>query len=243
MHLGLIGKSLSHSWSKRYFEQKFEREGLADHRYELFELDRIEQFPELSESNHELVGLNVTVPYKESIIPYLADLSPAAKSIGAVNTLKRTPKGWTGHNTDVIGFEKLLAEVGGEHQGPALILGTGGASKAVQYVLRHRAIQFQLVSRSAEKGLTYDQLTPTLIQNHPLIIQTTPVGMFPDGEAVLPFPFEALTSQHVVIDLIYNPEETEFMKRAVAQGATVANGLAMLHGQAEESWGIWEESR
>lgn len=239
MRLGLIGKKLGHSWSQRYFQQKFQQLGLEDYSYELFELADISELPRLLHDNPDLRGLNVTVPYKQSIIPYLDELTEEARAIGAVNTLERKGTKWIGHNTDVIGFGALLDEMAPKSKGPVLILGTGGAAQAVRYVLEQRSIPYQFVSRNAAQGLIYSDLTGQIVKEHPLIIQTTPVGMYPKVNEVLPFPFEALDKGHTVIDLIYNPEQTEFMKRAAERGAKVANGLTMLQAQAEASWKIW----
>lgn len=206
-----------------------------------------------------LSGFNVTIPYKEAFIPYLDELDSAAKEIGAVNTVKVFPDGrLKGYNTDVIGFEFLLGKRASDnrhceggtieaiHIAPttmALILGTGGASKAVQYVLKKNHIPYHLVSRDAMKGdYTYDQLTPEIIKEHLLIINTTPVGMAPNIEAAPAIPYDAITNQHTLIDLIYNPEETLFLRHGREHGATTANGLPMLYAQAEAAWKIWNDS-
>lgn len=236
---GLIGHPLGHSFSKAYFTEKFEKENL-DCEYLNYDLDDISAVKTLASSQH-LKGFNVTIPYKEAIIPYLSELDPVAKEVGAVNTVKVLPDGrFKGYNTDVIGFDLSLR--GAKRRGNlcALILGTGGASKAVQYVLHRKGIPFHVVSRYPQKGdVTYEDLTRMTIQDHPLIINTTPVGMAPSTSASPNIPYEAITPQHILFDLIYNPEETLFLRYGRESGATTINGLAMLHAQAEASWTIF----
>lgn len=237
MKYGLIGHPLGHSFSKDYFTKKFEREGL-DCEYSNYDLEDISMVRQL-----KLSGFNVTIPYKEAIIPYLDELDPMAKEIGAVNTVKVLPDGrLKGYNTDVIGFSVALHSILLTPHS-ALILGTGGASKAVQYVLKKHRITYHLASRDAKKGdFAYDQLTPEVIKEHLLLINTTPVGMAPNIDMAPAIPYEAITPQHTLIDLIYNPEETLFLQRGRQHGATTNNGLAMLHAQAEASWKIWNDS-
>ena len=239
-HFGLIGHPLGHSFSKAYFTAKFEREGL-DCEYQNYD---IEDVSIIKQSN--LTGFNVTIPYKESIIPYLDELDPTAKEIGAVNTVKALPDGrLKGYNTDVIGFESswIASAKGLAMTTTALVLGTGGASKAVQYVLRKHRIAFHLVSRNPEKGdYTYAQLTPDIIKEHLLIINTTPVGMAPNIGMAPDIPYEAISDKHLLIDLIYNPEETLFLRHGKKHGANTVNGLTMLYSQAEASWKIWNDS-
>ena len=230
---GLIGHPLSHSFSKTHFTEKFEREGL-DCEYENYDIDDIALVREL-----DLSGFNVTSPYKEAIIPYLDELNPIAAEVGAVNTVKVLPDGrLIGYNTDVIGFAETV--FGAELQKTALILGTGGASKAVQYALRQLGIRYSIVSRSTSKGdYHYEELTPEIIQSHLLIVNATPVGMAPNVNEAPNIPYDAITPQHTLIDLIYNPEETLFLRKGKEHGATTINGLTMLHAQAEASWEIW----
>ena len=236
-NFGLIGKGISYSFSKRYFEEKFRKLFLDNYRYQIYDLDSIEEIVELI-TKEELSGFNVTIPYKEKIIPFLSELSPEAMEIGAVNTVAVKNGQLIGFNTDTFGFEQTLNIVGRAHHDKALILGNGGAAKAVQYVLNQKGIPFKIVSRKAE--LNFDTITPELVKEHPLIIQCTPVGTFPEVSSVLPFPFEALGAGHLVIDLIYNPSYTEFIQRASKQDAKCVNGYFMLEQQAEKAWKIWE---
>ena len=230
---GLIGHPLSHSFSKTYFTEKFEREGL-DCEYENYDIDDIALVRDV-----DLSGFNVTSPYKEAIIPYLDELDPIAAEVGAVNTVKVLPNGrLIGYNTDVIGFAETV--FGAELQKTALILGTGGASKAVQYALRQLGIRYSIVSRSIGKGdYQYEELTPEIIQSHLLIVNATPVGMAPNINEAPNLPYDAITPQHTLIDLIYNPDETLFLRKGKEHDAITINGLTMLHAQAEASWEIW----
>lgn len=240
---GLIGYPLGHSFSQKYFSEKFAREGIADTRYELFPLENIADLPNLLLKNPDLRGLNVTIPHKEAVMPFLDELDETARAVGAVNCIKNENQKLTGFNTDVIGFEKTL-EIGHwmlENK-PVLILGTGGASKAVAYVLKKRGISYQFVSRSPKKEnqISYDDL-PLVIHQSSFIINTTPLGMAPRTDACPDLPFERLTAEHFVYDLIYNPAETLLLQRARAQGCNVKNGLEMLHLQAEAAWEIWQK--
>lgn len=241
---GLIGKKLGHSFSKKYFTEKFEQNGILDAVYDLYELSTIDQLPELLEANPELVGLNVTVPYKEVVIPYLDKLDKTAARIGAVNTISIKGGKTEGLNTDYIGFINALESFYPVKQpGKTLVLGTGGASKAVITALSDLDIPYQLVSRTAGGGrLTYEAVTPALLQEHDLIINTTPLGMHPDTEAFPPLPYRALTPQHYLYDLVYNPEYTAFLKKGQDAGAHIMNGLGMLYGQAEAAWKIWNKA-
>ena len=246
LHLyGLIGYPLSHSFSKRYFNEKFRREGLESYYYELFPLEKIEALPALLKAHPNLRGLNVTIPYKQQVMSYLDKLEEGAASVGAVNTIKIREGRLTGYNTDVYGFERSLRQFLKDKEGAiaglqALVLGTGGASKAVAYVLQKMGIPFQLVSRNNKPEiLTYQKLNETLMQDHRLIINTTPLGMLPKVETYPEIPFQHIGPQHLLYDLVYNPEETTFMARGRQQGAAVHNGLAMLHLQAEKAWEIW----
>lgn len=241
-HYGLIGHPLGHSFSKAYFTEKFCREGL-DCEYQNYDIEDLSLIRKTG-----LNGFNVTIPYKEAILPYLDELDPVAAEVGAVNTVKVLDDGqWIGYNTDVIGLNTIIPKALPWARGKlplrgALVLGTGGASKAVQYVLRKNGIPFHLVSRSTERGdLTYAMLTPEIIQSHLLIVNATPVGMAPNIDEAPDIPYEAVTPQHTLFDLIYNPEETLFLRKGRCNGATTINGLAMLHAQAEASWMIWNE--
>ena len=242
---GLIGRTLGHSFSARYFADKFQREGLADtHRYDLFELPEIECVEELITTTEDLVGFNVTIPYKQQIIPYLDSLSTEARNIGAVNCVKIEPDGrLTGHNTDIDGIRLSLDKLlGGVEIDAALVLGTGGASQAVQYVLAERNIPYSIVSRDSCKGnLTYDDLKVEITSSHHLIINSSPVGMYPHVDQCPDIPYELLTTDHYLFDLVYNPERTLFAERAATMGAHTLCGLDMLYAQAESAWRIWNE--
>ena len=236
---GLIGHPVSHSFSKGFFEKKFERENIKDCRYDMFDLKSIQDVIDLKK-NPYLKGLNVTVPYKKSIIPLLDFISEEAIKIGAVNTIKITDGKWFGYNTDVIGFEKSLVPLLSPAIKNALILGTGGASLAVRYVLEKLGIYFSFVSRNLENAdYRYKDLSESVLNTHQLIINTTPLGMFPDINKMPEIPLKYLTLNHLVCDLIYNPEETFLLKNAAFAGCQIKNGLEMLHIQAEESWKIW----
>jgi shikimate dehydrogenase len=237
---GLIGYPLGHSFSKKYFEAKFEKEGIKDCLYDLYEIEDITLFPKIVKENPELIGMNVTIPYKEKVIPYLDQLDPACQKIGAVNTIQFLNGKTIGHNTDVIGFEKSLLPLLKNHHQNALILGTGGAAKAVQFVLEKLNISFKYVSRKkAKEHLLYTDLNEEIIEKYTLIINTTPLGMFPKIDNLPNLPYQFISKKHLVYDLIYNPLETAFLQKAKAQGATIKNGLEMLQIQAEESWKIW----
>lgn len=240
---GLIGYPLSHSFSKGYFAEKFKKENIHDAHYEVFPIPDITLFPDLVHRSHNLRGLNVTIPYKEQVIPYLDALDPEAEAIGAVNTIKIEHGKTTGYNSDVWGFEKSLLPQLQPYHLHALILGTGGASKAVAFVLDKLGITYRYVSRNAtEEILGYAQLTPELIAEHKLIVNCSPLGMYPNVEACPDIPYAAITEHHLLYDLIYNPEETRFLQQGKAQGAATKNGLEMLVLQAERSWQIWNES-
>lgn len=236
--LGLIGKNISYSYSKKYFEEKFRSLGLDDHRYDLFDAQETADVGKIL-NTEGLIGANVTIPYKEKIIKYLNDLSPEAQEIGAVNCIKISNGVKTGYNTDAFGFEALLEKYRGEHHNSGLILGNGGAAKAVAYVLKQKGIAHRTVSRSG--SLNFQNLSAELVAKHLLIVQCTPVGTFPHVNDVLDFPFEALTERHLVIDLIYNPEVTEFLHQSKEYGAQTANGYLMLQQQAEKAWEIWRQ--
>ena len=244
---GLIGFPLGHSFSASFFNEKFSREGI-DASYRNFELEDLGQLMELLAEIPEIRGLNVTIPYKQQIIPYLTSLSPLAKAIGAVNTIKLThqPDGTLtaleGHNTDAPAFARTLAPLLPLKAIRALVLGTGGASKAVCAALDSLAIGYTLVSRTpGADRLGYEDLTPKVIKDNLLIVNTTPLGMHPNTDACPPIPYELLTPDHICYDLVYNPEQTLFMARAARQGAKVKNGLDMLHLQALLAWQIWQQ--
>lgn len=237
---GLIGYPLGHSFSKKYFTEKFEREGISDCQYETYPIDSIERLPELIRSIPDLRGLNVTIPYKEKVIPYLADRSEVVKQTGACNCILVREGQLTGHNTDVIGFRQSLERSFPSLPATALVLGTGGAAKAVEYVLKQLKISFRYVSRKPSvNNLSYEQVSPSLLAQTHLLINTTPLGMQPHITEAPPIPYEAIGKDHCLFDLIYNPAETLFLRKGLAQGARVRNGLEMLVIQAEESWKIW----
>ena len=242
---GLIGKKLGHSFSKKYFTEKFAREGISS-QYELYELPSIEEFLGLWEKYPRLKGLNVTIPYKAEVIPYLDLLMPEAYSVHAVNTIRRDKEGLIGYNSDIHGFWTSLENfLAGAEPSAALILGTGGAARAVAYVLEHFAKipEITYVSRnpSGPGQMSYANVAQAQLEAYPLIINTTPLGMYPEISSAPPIPYEQLNSNHFVYDLVYNPEETRFLSLAKAQGAKVLNGMPMLIGQAEKSWEFWNE--
>lgn len=243
--LGLIGRTLGHSFSAKYFAEKFEREGLSEEfSYELFELPDIGDVEDLIAENSNLIGFNVTIPYKEQIIPYLDDLSDEAREIGAVNCVKILSDGRrVGYNTDVDGIRLTLDRLlTGEKVDSALVLGSGGASKAVKFVLGERGIECVVVSRNSTSGdITYDELSQEVIADNRLIINASPVGTFPNVDAAPALPYHLLTSEHRLFDLVYNPELTLFMKRGAERGARVVSGIDMLYAQAESAWRIWNE--
>ncbi len=241
-HFGLIGKPLSHSFSQRWFTEKFEREGLTDHRYLPYELERIDELPELLKGKKGLIGLNVTIPYKQTVIPFLDAVDPMAAAVGAVNTIHLVDGRATGYNTDVHGFRSTLLPLLDGKKPRALVLGSGGASRAVAFVLRELGIKFRVVSRSRERGdLTWDLLEPIMVSVSPLIINTTPLGMYPSVNSCPDLPYDAIGEKHVLIDLVYNPEETLFLRNGRERGAHTANGMGMLEAQAEASWRIWTQ--
>lgn len=238
---GLIGYPLTHSFSKHYFTEKFQREGIAEARYDTFPLESIEQFPQLLNRVEGLCGLNVTIPYKKEVLAYLDSLDPAAAAIGAVNCIRITDGKLIGFNTDAIGFEQSLIPLLKPHHQQALILGTGGASFAVKYVLEKLGIAFSFVSRTAtiDGMFSYADLGESEMNRYTLIVNTTPVGMSPHTEEAPDIPYTFLGGQHLLYDLIYNPERTQFLKFGERQGSQIKNGLEMLHLQAEGSWSIW----
>ena len=238
-HFGLIGRELGHSFSAKFFNAKFKSEEI-DADYQLFEIESIIKLGELLGRN-PLDGFNVTIPYKESIIPYLDDLSDVAREVRAVNCVEVRNGKLIGHNTDVTGIEATLHWLEADEGCKALVLGTGGASKAVQYVLRKRGVEFKVVSRDSNRGdATYETLTAEIITEHKLIINTTPVGMYPNVDEAPAIDFEAIGSDHRIFDLIYNPAQTELLRRAEEHGAHTMGGMLMLQTQAIASWHIWK---
>ena len=237
---GLIGYPLGHSFSKKYFADKFEREGITGNVYELYPLEQIGQIEELLNSNPNLAGLNVTIPYKEQVIAYLDSMSPVVDEIGACNCIHIQEGRLMGHNTDVIGFSRSLLPKLEPHHKQALILGTGGSSKAVAYTLKELNIPFLQVSRNPSEGMIgYEEMDQSMLEAHTLLINTTPVGMYPDIEKAPAIPYQFIGAGHYLFDLVYNPERTRFLQEGVLRGATVENGSDMLVIQAEASWEIW----
>lgn len=237
---GLIGRPLKHSFSQNYFTKKFQREALTDCAYENFELERIEQLPAILKAHAGLRGLNVTIPYKKEVIRFLDFNNDIVEAVGACNCIKIEKGKLYGYNTDVIGFKKSLQPFLKSHHQKALVLGTGGSSGAVQYALGQLGIEYTLVSRhKTGNAITYDALDETFLKAHTIIINTTPVGMFPNMEAAPDLPYGFIDETHLLFDLIYNPEKTLFLQKGEARGATVANGYEMLLRQADESWAIW----
>ncbi|HET6540917.1 MAG TPA: shikimate dehydrogenase [Chryseolinea sp.] len=240
---GLIGATVSHSFSKSYFDEKFFREGLRDYHYELFPLKNISDLEPLLKDTKGLTGLNVTIPYKEQVLKYLDEVDAFAKKVGAVNVIKIKDGKLKGYNTDSEAFYETIEKWLPKGQGiKALILGTGGSSKAVMEALKKLKIEFTLVSREAKKDmLTYKYLEkhPQTISESLLIVNTTPLGMSPNTETMPSIDFEHIGPDHFVYDLIYNPARTMFLQKAEMRGATIKNGLEMLHIQAEKSWVIW----
>lgn len=238
---GLIGKTLKHSFSQKYFEEKFQREQITDASYSLFELSDINQLTEFIRQHPQLVGFNVTIPYKQQIIPYLDELSEEAAAVNAVNTVVIERVGGQiltkGHNTDIIGFRESLREVDLPKQ--ALVLGTGGAAAAVTYVLENLGCRCTAISRDPQRGLPYSALNADIIRQHKFIVNCTPLGTYPNINEKPDIPYEGLSGEHFLYDLVYNPSETAFLKEGILRGAKVQNGLQMLHAQAEASWRIW----
>ncbi|MFY0253751.1 shikimate dehydrogenase family protein [Chitinophaga sp. 30R24] len=237
---GLIGYPLSHSFSKGFFKEKFEKENIAGCLYENFPIPAITELPNLLAQQPQLQGLNVTIPYKEAVIPYLDELSKAAAQIGAVNCIQIENGRKKGYNTDVIGFSKSLQPLLQPQHTHALVLGTGGAAKAIMYALQQLGIAYTVVSRKAGNGaVPYESLTQSVMEQHTLIVNTTPLGMYPQVDTLPEIPYQHLTSRHLLYDLVYNPAETAFLQKGAAQGAAVKNGHEMLILQAEASWEIW----
>ncbi|RIV69821.1 shikimate dehydrogenase family protein [Flagellimonas aequoris] len=236
---GLLGRNISYSFSQGYFTQKFKDLGLNGYSYENFDIQRIEELESVLSQSH-IKGLNVTIPYKEEVIPFLDELDAKAGKIGAVNTIKITEKGLKGFNTDAYGFQKSLEPFLKSHHTKALILGTGGASKAVRFVLDELGIANTYVSRHKKASqFSYDELDREVIEGHTLIINCTPLGTYPNIAEKPNIPYQFLNKDHLLYDLIYNPEKTTFLALGEASGASICNGLQMLKLQAEKAWEIW----
>lgn len=240
---GLIGRTLTHSFSKDFFQKKFEENGIADCVYDNFELQTIDEFSQLLKNNPDLKGLNVTIPYKEDVLPFLTDCNHIVKEIGACNCIRIEGEQRIGYNTDVTGFWKSLQPKLKHHHKRALILGTGGAARAIRYVLQQLGIEYATVSRrKGEHELGYEDLGKEVLDNYHLIINTTPLGMYPNVDADPSVPYEYLTYRHFLYDVIYNPAKTKFLAEGEKRGAQICNGYEMLIEQAEESWRIWTSS-
>ncbi|NBL65353.1 shikimate dehydrogenase [Flavobacterium sp. NST-5] len=240
---GLIGKQIAYSFSPKYFKEKFNSLGLTDYEYQNFDLPEIDLLPEIVKDNPNLKGLNVTIPYKETVMPLLDKISKKATEIGAVNTIRFTRKNkLKGYNTDFYGFKKSLKPLLEPHHKKALILGTGGASKAVAFALKELDILYTFASREGSaNNISYQLINATTFDNHQIIINCTPLGTSPNVDAFPPLPYEFFTAKHLAYDLIYNPEETIFLKKAKKRGAKIKNGLEMLELQAEKAWRIWNK--
>ncbi len=234
-HYGIIGYPLHHSFSAKYFSEKFEQEGI-EAEYSLYPIDMEDLRLKIEDLFHRLDGMNVTMPYKQTIIPYLDRLDETAEAVGAVNVVHKR----VGYNTDCIGFMESIKPLLRDSDRKALVLGTGGASKAVCYGLKQLGIATTLVSRTPKDGMIgYSDLTEGLMAEHTIIVNCTPLGMVPDTESYPPIPYELISAQHLLFDCIYNPEETVFLRKGRAQGAKTQNGIEMLYGQAKAAWKIW----
>ena len=233
-HYGIIGYPLLHSFSAKYFNEKFATEHI-DAEYSLYPLKELTS-ERMNEFLEKCSGMNVTLPYKQAVIPFLDRLDETAEAIGAVNVIYKR----VGYNTDCLGFMDSIKPLLREYDQKALVLGTGGASKAVSYGLRKLGVSPTLVSRTPQKGMIgYDQLTDDVMQSHTVIVNCTPLGMLPDVDSCAPIPYEKITARHLLFDCVYNPEETLFLRKGKAQGATIKNGMEMLTGQAKAAWKIW----
>ncbi|MFD1167018.1 shikimate dehydrogenase family protein [Sphingobacterium daejeonense] len=244
--LGLIGYPLGHSFSKKYYQEKFKNEGIDHIDYDLYPISSITDFPSLYLNNSDFYGVNVTIPYKKDVMAYLNELSEEAEEIGAVNCIqiKHTDHGihLKGFNTDAYGFEMSLRPLLKPHHQKALVFGNGGATKAVVYSLKRLGIAYQIVSRTkTPNNLSYSDLSPEIIKDHLLLINCTPLGTFPNIEEHPDLPYEAIGADHLLYDLIYNPEETSFLKKGKEKGAMIKNGYEMLVLQAEKNWEIWNQ--
>ncbi|RXK58755.1 shikimate dehydrogenase [Lacibacter luteus] len=237
---GLIGYPLSHSFSKKYFTEKFAAENISGCNYELYSIESIDLLPSVLKQVDGLEGMNVTIPYKESVLPFLHEQSTAVQEIGACNCIRIRNGKLTGFNTDVVGFRQSIEPLLKSQHQNALVLGTGGAAKAVVWVLKQLGINYSYVSRTKSEGvLGYDEITGELLQKYPLVINTTPLGMQPNVHAKPSLPYESVTADFLFYDLVYNPAKTAFLETAEQYGATIKNGADMLVIQAEESWQIW----
>ena len=242
---GLLGKNISYSFSRGYFAKKFELLGLNKHEYKNFDIQDIAGFSSIIKDETCLKGINVTIPYKEEVMQYLDIIDDTAKAIGAVNTIKFTKRGnLKGYNTDVVGFENSISPYFKSHHKFALILGTGGASKAIAYALKKNKIQYKFVSRkpSGKEEISYNDLTNEVLNKYHIIVNCTPIGTSPDVHVSPNIPYQFLSEKHLLFDLIYNPEISAFLAKGKQQGASIKNGFEMLEMQAEESWRIWNES-
>jgi len=236
---GLIGRNISYSFSKGYFADKFINENIVGCTYDVFDLKQIEEVEKVFEIE-DLKGFNVTIPYKQDIIPYLDELSPEAKAIGAVNTVLIKNGKRIGYNTDCFGFENSLKPLLKSNHNKALVLGYGGAAKAIIYILNQLDIAYKIVSREkSEHNLTYSELNEEIIHQHQIIINCSPVGTYPNLTESPSIPYQYINSNHILYDLIYNPEVTQFLKNGLQNGAIIKNGYEMLVLQAEKSWEIW----
>jgi len=244
---GIIGYPLQHSFSKDYFTKKFSRENIIDASFEVFEINNVKDFRNFLHKNENLYGLSVTIPFKELILNYLDELHPEAAKVGAVNSIKIIRKGKDykamGFNTDIYGFEKSITPLLKENHKKALILGTGGSSKAVAYVFDQLGIEYIFVSRSPYgcKHIRYEILNKDILSEHTILVNCTPIGMYPDIDQFPSIAYELITSNHLLFDLIYNPAETLFLKKGREAGAVIKNGMEMLQLQAEKSWIVWNE--
>ena len=241
---GLVGKEISYSFSEQYFSKKFEALNLKDHLYQNFDISSSDNFADIIAKAENLKGLNVTIPYKEEVLAYLDEIDDEAKNIGAVNTIKIVGNNkLKGFNTDVYGFEKSINPFLGKQHKKALILGTGGASKAVNFVLNKLDMEVLFVSRNPkrENEISYTDLTESIISSYTVIVNCTPIGTHPAVDECPNIPYQYITSKHLLYDLIYNPSQTVFLKKGLAKKAQVSNGFKMLELQAEKSWEIWNE--
>lgn len=239
---GLLGYPLTHSFSQKYFTEKFQKLGITDAVYDNFSIPDIQELSMILASKKELAGLNITIPYKKAVLHFLDEVSEPVKKMGACNCIKITDGKLKGFNTDIVGFQQSLQPFLKPYHQSALILGTGGASAAVEYVFQQLHITYRFVSRTGSQDvITYQELNKEILDSHQLIINTTPLGMFPNVDACPEIPYQFITPQHHLFDLIYNPTETKFLSLGKQQGATIQNGFEMLILQAEESWRIWNE--
>jgi len=244
---GLIGYPLGHSFSQAYFTRKFETESIADCRYENFPIADIGMLPDLIASEHELCGLNVTIPYKSEVFRFLDEIDPEAAEIGAVNVIRISRRGagsaLKGFNSDVTGIRDSLSPYINNSVSDAIVLGTGGSSRAVSHVLKKFGLNVTLVSRIRKPGtIAYEDLDPVILKRASVIVNTTPLGMFPATEHRPEIDYSQLTEKHILFDLVYNPEMTFFLRSGMERGCTVITGLKMLYSQAEKSWKIWNDT-